>query len=229
MRVLLGNGGGAALRLLMETRPEFGNLLSPLGWRTPLTQTWACDNDVFSSWDKSHDLRLSAEKRSYWADFWKPCGHGEDKWFRMLDKIPRDNPPMWVLLPDVIADWPATLARARQYRMELAMRGLRVAVALQDGCRYEEALRLLPDAVFVGGTKRWKWSHLEAICAYFQPRGTPVHVGRVSGVKGIAECLRLGVDSCDGTGWVRAPDQELPRLLRALDQRQPRQQRAFEF
>jgi hypothetical protein len=157
-------------------------------------------------------------------DWWER--KGERAWLKMLDKVTEQaTDPMWVLLPDVVADWNRTIERAWKYLPEVMERDLRFAVALQDGCDFKEALALRPFAVFVGGTTRWKWLNAEPACRYFQPRGVKVHVGRVSGPNRILECLRIGVDSCDGTGWCRHSEKMLPGLWWALDGGEAPQQR----
>ena len=207
MIVLLGSTSGPKARANFAGRNNIGILVSPEKWARPWTTHWACDN--------------AAYPHRFDPDWW--CRDGETRWYKMLDKIPSDNPPMFVLLPDVVYDWQATLERAWKYLPELRARRLPVAVALQEGSEADlaNALRLRPDVVFVGGDNRWKWRYAESICRYFQPRGIRVHVGRTSGPRRIRECLRIGADSCDGTGWIRYSEAMLPGLWRELDGTSP--------
>jgi hypothetical protein len=218
LKVLLNCASGEAWRDLVARRGDLGLLLSPLGWRQPYCRDWATDNDVFAAWEKGTDSRRTLKEREYWEAYWLPGGIGEQRWLGMLDKFPQDNPPAWVLLPDVVGDWPKTVESVLRYRPEINARGLRAAVALQDGCCFDEALSLQPSTVFVGGSVQWKWRNVAAICAYFQPHGVRVHVGRVSGPLRVRNCLNAGVDSCDGSGFVRFSRKMLPCLFRELDQ-----------
>lgn len=200
--VLTANSSGPKYEAQLGGRKNIGQLLSPEGWRRPSRRYWACDNDVFSH----------RSDPSWWER------EGERNWLKMLDKVAhQQSDPMFVLLPDVVGDWRRTLSRAHIYLPEVYERDLRYAIALQDGCDFREALSLRPHTVFVGGTRLWKWLNAEAICRYFQPRGVKVHIGRASGPNRIRECLRLGVDSCDGTGWSRFSEGMLPGLWRELD------------
>lgn len=136
----------------------------------------------------------------------------------MLDALMDAPAPLWAVLPDVYGDWSRTLDRAWKYRGKLTSRGIRIALALQDGIGdWSEALALCPDAVFVGGKTDWKWRNAEAICHFYQRRGIWIHLARVSGYLKVREALRIGVDSIDGTGWMRNPGRNLPELLRELD------------
>jgi len=204
--VMLGNWSGPQFREICSERRNIGQLLSPVGWRQPQSRHWAADNDVYAHRDDP----------AWW------CREGLPNWLKMLDKAADAwCDPMFCLLPDVVADWPRTLERAWEYRQECLNRDLSFAVALQDGCDFAQALELRPQYVFVGGTTAWKWRNVEPACQYFQRCGVKVHVGRASGPLRIRECLRLGVDSCDGTGWGRASDKMLPGLWRELDGTDP--------
>ena len=201
MIALLGSGYGPEKTALATTRKDIGSLISPKqpGNKTPI---YACDNDVYNNRND--------------PEWW--CREGEKRWLKMLDTISGEHLPLWAALPDVYGDWLRTLERGWHYREELLSRGIRVAIALQNGIGdWSEALALSPDAVFVGGSTEWKWKYAEEICAYFQPRGIWVHIARVSGYLKARESLRIGADSIDGTGWMRNPGRNLPELLQELD------------
>lgn len=206
MIILFGSASGPKLEAYFAGRQNLGVLMSPLSWRHPWCEHYALDNDVFAH-------RADPQ---WW------CSEGEKRWLKMLDKVASaERAPLFVLLPDIVADWEGTLKRSFQYRSELLQRGLPIGIALQDGCCFAEAEGLNPAYVFVGGTTAWKWATAEAACQYFQPRGIRVHIGRASGPRRIRECLRIGADSCDGTGWGRFADKMLPGLWRVLDGTDP--------
>lgn len=188
--------------VLYERYPYLGMLLCPSGWRTPWCRRYAADNDCFAH----------RNDPGWWER------EGEARWLAMLDKLAGTR-PMFVLLPDVVGDWNATLDRSARYRGELADRNLPAAVALQDGCDFREALALSPDTVFVGGTTDWKLRSVEPACAIFRPRGIRVHVGRVNSRDRLFLCRSCGADSVDGTGWNRYSDAMLPVMDRAMAQR----------
>ena len=199
MIYLAGNISGTAGRSALEN-PNIGQLLSPLGWRRPQCEIYACDNDVFAH----------REDPEWWRR------EGETRWLKMLDKMADLPPPLWLILPDIVGNWAETIERAHRYRHEVESRGLRVALALQDGCNWKEVNDFAPFCVFVGGSTRWKWENVPRVVAMFQNR-VWVHVGRVNGEKRIRYVRKLGVDSADGTGLCRFFDEQLPKVLRGLN------------
>lgn len=189
-----------------------GVLLSPKAWRQPWCKWWATDNDVFSH---RNDI-------GWWER------EGEESWIRMADKldaIPADRPPLFILIPDVVGDWQRTLDYYDKYRHHVLDRQLPIAIALQNGAEsdMETVLKLRPDFVFIGGDVEWKWRFTADFTRFFRPRGIRVHVGRASGPWRVRECIRVGVDSCDGTGWNRFADRMLPGLFQVLDNSNPQQ------
>jgi hypothetical protein len=219
--VLCGSASGPVTEAKLD-RPNYGIMLSPSTWRRPWREHWAADNDA---WANRNDL-------GWWER------EGETAWFRMLDKIAPSiwpsspdrgsiSRPLFAVIPDVVFDWNRTLERAHHYLPELRAREIPAAVALQDGAEkdgYEAAASLDTPAVFLGGSTRqqfqsggWKWQQLEPIRQRFWREW--LHVGRVNGPCQIRECLRVGVDSVDGTGWARFSRKMMPALTAALDGR----------
>jgi hypothetical protein len=176
-------------------------LLTPTAWQTPYT-SYACDNGVYANFMKGRgwDNEMDVQYRE------------------MLSKLPADNPPMWVLLPDVVADWKATVELGRIYLPILKQLCIPVAVALQDGCDFNEALQFDPDWVFVGGSTEWKLANVSRICQFFRPKGIKVHVGRVNTARRVRLCQSAGADSCDGTTLNKFCNKNLPRVSRELHQ-----------
>jgi hypothetical protein len=117
----------------------------------------------------------------------------------MLDTLRHDTEfaPRWVLVPDVVADRDATLRKWDKYSQIAQQFGWPLAMAVQDGMTPED----LPDecVVFVGGTTKWKWDTVEM----WASTNRRVHVGRVNEVEKLILCEKLGVESVDGTGWMR--------------------------
>lgn len=208
MIVLTGNVSRPKGSTYFDSRDDMGMMLSPSGWRYPHCRLYACDNDVYGAW-----------KRGEGPGWWKR--DGEAAWLRMLDKIPQEHKPLFVILPDAVGDWPTTIERAWFYLPELRDRGLSVALALQDGAVLEAAAMLYPHWFFVGGTTAWKWANAERIVKWGHASfGIKTHVGRAGGVNRVRECLRIGADSCDGSQWLTFSRAVMPGLTAVLDRRE---------
>lgn len=206
MIVLTGSTSRPKMSPWFDTRTDLGMMLSPSSWRRPWCALYACDNDAFSNCEDPD-----------WFE-----REGRDAWLRMLDKIPADHPPLFVLLPDVVGNWSATIYRAWQFRDEVLDRGLPVALALQDGASLDAATMFGAHWWFIGGSTRWKWANAERIVRFAHATfGTRVHVGRAGGVNRVRECLRIGADSCDGSQWQTYERVWMPRLVDVLDGTEP--------
>lgn len=183
--VMAGNGGGPEFREHVRRSDHMGILLSPghdLAW-CPI---YATDNGMFAH----------REDPGWWER------EGETLWLRMLDRVARYRPrPLFVLLPDVVYDWPRTLERAYRYRHELDAREMTPALALQDGATEREAIEFDAPVLFVGGSRRWKWEQVPIVRRWSWPAW--LHVGRVNGHRQLRYCEEIGVDSVDGTSFNR--------------------------
>ncbi len=101
--------------------PNLGMILSPMSWRNPFCH-FACDNDVFNAFNK--------------GILWNEEMH--HRYMSMLEKlnIEQKNLLLWVLAPDAVGDWESTIKLAKKYVPILQSKGLPVAIALQDGCKF---------------------------------------------------------------------------------------------
>lgn len=165
---------------------RIGWLIGPTGMQKTKLREWmpfALDNDAFGAWTKG----------TPW---------NEPMWLSMLDTLCHDSEftPRWVLVPDVVADRDATLHKWDKYSGIAGQFGWPLAFAVQDGMVPSD----VPDdcVIFVGGTTKWKWDNLEM----WASMGRRIHVGRVNEVKKLIICERLGIESVDGTGWMRGTD-----------------------
>lgn len=152
---------------------------------------WAADNAAFSGFDA-------------------------DAFCRMLDNLVGVSGGRFVVAPDVVGDAAATLDRFANWGPQLRAAGLPVALAAQDG------LERLPvpwddlDALFVGGTTRWKLSPAAAaLVAQAQARGKWAHMGRVNSLRRIEYAKAIGCDSADGSKFSQFTDTWLPGGLAA--------------
>lgn len=161
-----------------------GFLVTPSGNHKPETvlahtRTWAADNDCFQGLDKPAFERMLAK--------W----HGQPG-------------GLWVNAPDVVGDARATLERFAEWEPKIHGMGFRVTLTLQDG---QEGLPVpweSLEAVFLGGSTRWKLSApAVALCKEAKERGKWVHVGRVNSLNRMRWAAQIGADSIDGSGFSR--------------------------
>lgn len=134
-----------------------------------------------------------------WGCFLKSLPFNETAWLRMLDKVPASQPPLWALVPDVVADKDKTLDAWAKHLPSVAGRGWPLAFAVQNGMSPID-VPIEADVVFIGGTTEWKWSTVKLWVDNF-PR---VHIGRVNGARRLWIAQRIGAESCDGSGYFRA-------------------------
>lgn len=101
----------------------------------------------------------------------------------------------WVVLPDVVGDWSATLELSGRWVSAVSALTPRPLLAVQDGATPAQ----LPSwcrGIFVGGSTPWKIATIEQWCSL----GLYCHVGRVNTFSRLRQCLNAGADSVDGSG-----------------------------
>lgn len=192
--VMPGNHSGALVHYLAGRYPgRIGWLISPPIQSTKLRDwmPFALDNGAFAAWQK---------KRPF----------PEEAWRELIEHVRlRQLTPLWVLVPDVVADRAGTIQSWHRWEPELRRLGWPLAFAVQDEMSASD-VPASADVVFVGGSTKWKWRTV----AYWAKHFGRVHVGRVNEVERVELCERLGVESVDGTGWFRATEEG--RQARAL-------------
>lgn len=196
---MVANNSAGCVHFLAGRYPGgIGHLYSPGGERGPYDWLpYALDNGAFGA-------------------FRTGAAFNADRWRRLLQwaatRIQSGAaPPLWVLVPDVVANAEATLEAWERYAPEATAYGWPLAFAAQDGHCAED----VPEAgavVFLGGSTTWKRRAIRPWCARF-PR---VHVGRINGYHGLRYCAAAGAESCDGTGWLRGDQRQLGGLRRFL-------------
>lgn len=195
--VMLSNNTGWDAGWFAGAYPgRIGHLMPPKGWRQPKRRTrYALDNGAFSAylsgepWDEGAFLALLEAART------------------------ATHPPLWVVVPDVVANRLATLALWHQWAPAVKDYGWPLAFAVQDGMTQAD----VPDdadVIFVGGTKEWKRATLLQWCA----DNERVHVGRVNDYEFLWACHDAEVESCDGTGWLQGDQAQLAGLERYLEE-----------
>lgn len=175
---------------------RIGWIQSPDSWKEPPDWLpYAMDNGKFPVWEKGGE----------WDEkgFYNHCGRTRG----------RTKKPLWIAIPDVVANREETLRSWFVHSPRVAAYGCAMAFVVQDGMTPDD---IPPNAsvVFVGGTTNWKWRNLKDWTGSF-PR---VHVGRVNTERMLWMAHEAGVESCDGTGWFRGGKERLSGLVRYLDE-----------
>lgn len=171
---------------------SLGHLYSPGGQRGP----W-------------HFLPYALDNGAYSA-FRRQAAWDEGAWFDLLSwAVDRPLKPLWAVVPDVVGDREATLARWRAYLRHVVRRGFTPAFAVQDGMTFRDVPT--DDCVlFIGGSTEWKVRSIAPWCSQFPGR---VHVARVNDHVRLRHCLEAGAVSVDGTGWHHTKFGQLRRLV----------------
>lgn len=184
LRIMPANNSSALTHYLAGRYPQhIGWLVGPRATPKTKFREWmpfALDNDAFSAWANGTE--------------WD-----EVEWLTMLEMVKALRiKPLWVLVPDVVADREATLENWKHYSPIVGGFGFKKAFALQDGMSKSD---IPPGAevLFVGGTTEWKWRTVADWVSLPQD----IHVGRVNSVEKLTYCERIGVASVDGTGWMK--------------------------
>jgi hypothetical protein len=129
------------------------------------------------------------------------------QFIRLLDwAATREHKPRWVVVPDVPCDAVKTLRDYDQWEPHIRQYGFLPAMACQDGMTPADVP--LGVVAFIGGSLEWKIRNVELFAAEC-PR---VHVGRVNRLSWLWKCHKAGVESVDGTGWLRGDPLQRNRL-----------------
>lgn len=162
----------------------------------PLYPLWAADNGCFAQGDRFNP----------------------DRWLRWLERNRAHQARcLFAVAPDVLGDAAATTRRALPFLPQIRALGYPAAYVAQDGLTAASTPWGAFDVLFVGGTDAFKLGPAgAAIAAAARRRGVPMHMGRVNSLKRLRCCAALGIRSADGTFLAKAPDNNVPRLLRWL-------------
>jgi hypothetical protein len=190
------NNNAMRVGYLAGTYPgRLGHLYSPGGLRGPYDfMPFGLDNGRFSCWSNGME--------------WD-----EQAYVGMLDRVQQSGfKPLWVLVPDVVANFAATRIQWDAWCHRLEGYGWPLAFAVQDGAGADD----VPEnaaVIFVGGSTEWKRKTMHDWCEAF-PR---VHIGRINTNRWLWECHKAGAESCDGTGWMRGDPRQLAGLIEYLE------------
>lgn len=160
--------------------------------RTP----WALDNAAFKAWRAGRPFDQTTFEFAVWRSTLSA----------------RRVPPAFVVVPDVVADAPATIAMAGVWiprLREVWDVAAPLAFVVQDGMTEAEVLPVMPsvDVVFVGGSRAWKWATAARWCALAHAHGKRAHIGRVGTPRLVAQARVAGADSIDSALPLRSRPQ----------------------
>ena len=159
MMVMPSNDSSLATGRLIGKYPKrLGWLISPKAWKNPPSwMPYALDNGAFGAWLNN----------TQWD---------EGAFMQLLERARKSHFPLWVVVPDVVMDRDATLAKWGEWvpQIRTVLPHTDLAFAVQDGMTKDD-VPADADVVFVGGSTEWKWKHLRTWTDNF-PR---VHVARV--------------------------------------------------
>jgi len=125
---------------------------------------------------------------------------------------------LFAVAPDVLGNAEATWERSRPVLPQLMALGFKAALVAQDGIERHWVDWAAFDALFVGGTTRWKLSHhARETVAAAKAQGKLVHMGRVNSERRLRTAAMWGCDSADGTFLRSAPDINFPKMIGWLD------------
>jgi len=172
--------------------PEWiGHLCTPLSPKlsrvSTTTRPYAIDNGCFAS---KHPFSL-------------------DKYLSFVSKLMKraGRPPLFSAAPDVVGNHAETWRLSEPVLPRLREMGALPALVCQDGLTAEHLPWHQVDAIFIGGSTKWKLGHeVVKICQEAKSRGIWVHVGRVNTASRIRHCHELlHADSIDGNAAAMHP------------------------
>lgn len=160
---------------------------------------WAADNGCFNAkWDAGR-----------WLD-----------WLQRYTKAPGC---LFAVVPDVVADHDATMARWDEWAPTVRALGYPLAFVAQNGSDADQIPWAECDAVFLGGDDTFKLGPTAArIIHAAGALGKWSHMGRVNSLRRLRIAADMGCDSADGTFIAFGPDINVQRIagwFRALTDR----------
>lgn len=192
MLVMPANSTGWFWHCLARETGKIGHLYSPGAQCGPWPWfPFALDNGAFSCWDMQTNRFDDAK--------WK--SEIEPKWLQLLRWAAPGEQARWAIVPDRPGCSETTLQLWGRHVQTVIDFGIPPAIAVQDGMTVEDVQRLRPAPVVVavGGTTEWKWATVELWAKAFKR----VHLLRCNMPDKLEYLQKLGVESCDGTGWNR--------------------------
>lgn len=216
MRILV-NGATLTVERFRHS-PYIGALLTPLCKNSPTR---------IDKWG----IPLAIDNGATGADGFEPS-----PFLRLLSKVAGSKNCLFVASPDVVkrigprdflGDAAATLEKFKVWGPLIRELQLPAALVAQDGLQHLHVPWDSMDALFIGGSTKFKLSPgASDLCREAKRRGLHVHVGRVNSLKRIRMALDMGADSIDGSHFTWWPDSHIPIGLKWVE-REVRQSSMF--
>ena len=191
MMIMPSNSGSGLVHFMAGKYPgSVGWMVSPLSWKNPPHyMPYAIDNGAFTKWEP-------------------------DMFLTILRKTVHLHAPIWIAVPDVVADAEATNRQWWKWNRRVAPFG-RLAFVVQDG---HEPQDVPPEAfaVFVGGSTEFKLrrgSDFKGVAPW-------LHIGRVNTYGRLLWAKMIGADSIDGAGFFRGDKKQLYAFIERVERRQ---------
>jgi len=143
----------------------------------------------------------------------------ETQWWRWLVKhAGHAGMCAFATAPDVLGDHQATLTRSAPWLPRIRDLGYPAAFVAQDGATFDAMPWQDFDVLFIGGTDTFKFSwDAITISRHARRRGKWIHYGRINSQRRWRLARAVGAQSADGTFLKFAPDQNMIRLTRWLE------------
>ena len=145
---------------------------------------------------------------------------GDDEYCKRIKEMSWKKKSCWfVTAPDVPFDAVGSLDKSRPMFSRIRELGFPVAFVGQDGIEDMDVPWEEFDTFFIGGSTEWKIGPggRKAVSQALD-HGKAVHMGRVNSLGRMWYAKQIGCMSADGTMLRYAPDKNLPKLLKFLDQ-----------
>ena len=194
MLVLVGKSPASIRRSIGDHHENLGILVSPRNLSASRASReglpWAADNDCYNG-----GLDVSAYRKMLWESV-------------------RAEGCLFVCAPDVVGDSEATFQLWDEWYHRIAEYGYPVGLVTQDGMTVHDIPWVQVDAIFIGGTDKWKLSdRSREIADECKRLGKWLHMGRVNTRNRVATAKKWNVDSIDGTATSRFTSDVLPWQL----------------
>lgn len=179
---------GTRRNLAALRRNQWGLLVSRAGvWRREGFDDWVGDNGA-------------------WADFQAGREFNEYEYERFLDWVVGQSvPPKWLVLPDIVAGGPLSLALSVRYLNRCLSIADLVLIAVQDGMTTDDLETLVNSRVgiFLGGSTEWKIENMRKWGDFCHEKEIYYHVARVNTIRRIELAIFSGATSIDGSNASR--------------------------
>ena len=153
---------------------------------------------------RTEGFRWAADNGA-WSYFQAGKPFDEDTFERFLTWIETQDPPDWIVLPDIVAGGLASLDLSTRYINRCLGLAPLVLIAVQDGMSESDLAPLVGPSVgiFLGGSTKWKLATMAKWGRFCAARGIYYHVARVNTIRRFRQAIAAGAHSVDGTSASR--------------------------